>query len=309
MAGTPHSSDSDPQPGHCVANPDSTPDCTLGLSWATLMGADFFAVLDAAGAAGFDTVSISPGLYRAARSAGHTDADLCLSLDCHHLTVAAIDPLISAVPGAPRADRASPRMRRLLAATELDCFIAAEALGAPMVAVATPSGTSVPIEQLADAVGGISSRAALRGLQIGIEVIANSQCIGTLEGALEIVRRVGLPNLGIVLDAWQLHRTGVDADALAEVPATAIAAIQLSDDTFESKGRIPGILEDRLVPGDGAIPLAEMLAALVPRRPGVDVTVEVINSSLQQLAPRDVARRVGDAARAVLARVPSPGRV
>jgi len=274
---------------------------TLGLCYGTVMDADFHGLVDAAAEAGFDTISVSPSLYHTARKEGHSDEALRRELRHRGIAVAVIDPLISPLPALPPFDKVSPFMQQLLSYTEADCFAAAEALGAPMVAVAHPAGGVVPHAALVDIIGSIASRAADRGMRIGVEFIANSQGIGTMPGALAIIRDIGLANVGVVFDAWHLFRTGVEMETLTEVPRSAIASIQLCDAPASAKAETPGILADRLIPGEGAIPLGAMLEALLKDRPGVDVAVEVFSSELRRLPPRQVAQRAADGVRKVLA--------
>jgi sugar phosphate isomerase/epimerase len=279
---------------------------TVGLCYGTVMDAGLLAMIDAAGYAGFDSVSVSPGLYHAARTAGRSDSDLRHALDGRGLKVAMIDPLISVFPALPPIDSVSAFMQQLLSFGEEDCFTAAEALGSPLVAMAQPGGGEVPIAQMIDIVGATATRAAKRGLRIGVEFIANSRGLGTLEVARGIVDGVGLSNVGLILDSWHTFRTGVDTSELAALPKQRIAALQVCDAPASAKAETPGILADRLLPGDGGMPLEDMLAALLTGTSGLDVGVEVFNQELRTKPPREVAERAATKIRAVLARTPLP---
>jgi sugar phosphate isomerase/epimerase len=281
---------------------------TVGLCYGTVMDAGLMEMIDAAGHAGFDSVSVSPGLYQAARTSGRTDTDLRRALDEQGLEVAMIDPLISVFPALPPIDSVSAFMQKLLSFGEEDCFAAAEALGSPLVAMAQPAGGEVPVAQMIDIVGATATRAATRGLRIGVEFIANSRGLGTLEVARAIVDGVNLSNVGLILDSWHIFRTGVDTSELAALPRARIGALQICDAPASAKAETPGILADRLLPGDGAMPLEEMLAALLTGTSGVDIGVEVFSQELRTLPPRAAAERAATRVRAVLARTPLPRR-
>jgi sugar phosphate isomerase/epimerase len=280
-------------------------DFTVGLCYPTVVKADLIGLLDAAAGAGFDTVTVSPGLYGAARDGGRSDEALRAALRERGLAVAAIDPLISPLPALPPSERMTPFLRELLRYDEADCFAAAEALGAPRVAIAHPAGGEAPLEEMIDVIGGITTRAAGHGLGIVVEFIANSHGIGSLDVARAIVGGVGAANIGLVLDAWHLYRTGVDFDVLSELPAAEIGLVQVSDAPAAAFGVRPAVMEDRLLPGEGDMPLEQMIAALVGNRPGVDVGVEIFSSTLNALDPAEAGQRAGDAVRKVLAGVPS----
>src|SRR5262245_4034171 len=87
---------------------------TIGLCYPTVMRANLATLVDAASAGRFDTVTVSPALFRHAQQSGHSDADLRLALDDRGLSVASIDTLIQPLPGRPPEDRMTPVLRDML---------------------------------------------------------------------------------------------------------------------------------------------------------------------------------------------------
>ena len=110
----------------------------------------------------------------------------------------------------------------------------------------------------------------------GIKIALEFQPYGsvrTLAEAVAVVQGVGMSNIGIVLDALHLYRSGGQASDLRGVPAELLAFVQLSDAPLtappaqelraEARGR-------RLYPGEGKLPLFELMDALP-----ADITIDV----------------------------------
>lgn len=118
--------------------------------------------------------------------------------------------------------------------------------------------------------------------------------VGSLAAAVEAVRAVGAPNLGVLVDTLHLDRSGsAPADLAADLDL--FPYIQLAD-APRLVDASPRALRDealhgRLLPGDGVLPLAEVLTAV----PTVPISVELRSRALIEQYPAAV-----DRARAVL---------
>ena len=119
----------------------------------------------------------------------------------------------------------------------------------------------------------------------------------TLKDALDLVQRAGKSNGGILLDALHLIRAGGTPAQLAAVPRRFLASAQLcdapahlpADGDFVSESRT-----NRLVPGDGELPLREIVAALSK---DTALALEVpMSAYAPHLAPIERAKRAIDAA-------------
>jgi sugar phosphate isomerase/epimerase len=106
----------------------------------------------------------------------------------------------------------------------------------------------------------------------------------------------------VVVDLLHHVRVGAGADEFAAVVTSGrLGWVQLAD----APATTPSDLVDearhgRLPPGEGGLPLAALLAAIPD---GVAASVEVQSDALvASLAPVERARRLADAARAVLSR-------
>lgn len=271
----------------------------LGLWWGTVEGADLRELVDSAAAAGFTDVSITPAMYVVAREGGCSDAELRSVLDERGVTVAVIDPLIRGLPGIPSPDDVGPRFRSTFEHGEEDCYRAADALGAQALNVAHFLGAPAPLPQLVDAIGGIAARASARGMRTFVEFMPDG-AIPDLATAAAIVAAVGSDGCALMLDTWHLWRCGGTVDDVRALPPRTIGAVQLSDaldDVLGSWGLPP--TRDRLLPGDGVIPLAEIVEVARANRDDVLVGVEVFSRAWRTSSHEERARAAHAAARAV----------
>ena len=129
------------------------------------------------------------------------------------------------------------------------------------------------------------------GMDVALEFVPFST-VRSLDDALRVATRVGKPNLRLVIDALHLARSGGHPDQLRAVDPSRIACVQLcdakavvgprSDEALrrESRGR-------RLLPGDGDLPLAQLLSA-VPS--DVEVEYEVPRQDFAALTLAERAR-------------------
>lgn len=122
----------------------------------------------------------------------------------------------------------------------------------------------------------------------------------SLTEAAELISEVGQPNAGVVLDVLHWHRSGGDADEIRRFPPERIHLVQLCDasatpppfDLLRDEA-----LHGRKYPGDGALPLAELLSLLPPTVP---VTVESPTSGDADCPLSERARHAADAVRATM---------
>jgi sugar phosphate isomerase/epimerase len=112
---------------------------------------------------------------------------------------------------------------------------------------------AVEYRALADFAGEYGARIALEPLNASIMNVESAIC--TLPQALEIVAAVDRPNFGVCLDLWNVWQ---NAQIEIEIAACGdrIFVVQLSD------WRTPRSYQDRLVVGQGEIPLPPLLRAI-----------------------------------------------
>ncbi|ONH60082.1 xylose isomerase [Frankia sp. CcI49] len=156
------------------------------------------------------------------------------------------------------------------------------------------------VERSLDEFGVLAEMAGERGMETTVE-FAPSLTISSLDAALAAVRHVARPDFRLLIDTMHLVRSGHTAADLATVDPTLIGYAQLSDNTLQQRGSV--YREDsinRMVPGEGELPLRQILAALPP---GIVIGLEVPMLSRARAGESTEARArwCVEAARALLA--------
>jgi sugar phosphate isomerase/epimerase len=269
----------------------------VGLGAGSLLQASLPELIASAAAAGFEQVSVRAHSFREALGSGWSPAALRDRLDRSGIAVSMLDGHISALPNRRAIEELDPAWRARLPPDVTDppqedlCFQASVALGAPVVALAHYLGLPTPLEVLAAALRDLCRRAAPHGLTIGIEFFPESG-IPDLPFAQSLIRACGEPNVGVVLDLLHLDRSGGTVGDIHGLPANSIVNVQLSD-----RPRTAGVVPfgDRLLPGDGDVPLHEFTRAALQNSPRATLDLEVINGALRELPPELAARRLAEA--------------
>jgi 4-hydroxyphenylpyruvate dioxygenase len=146
----------------------------------------------------------------------------------------------------------------------------------------------------------LAREAASRNLKIAYEAVAWSAVNYTLKATWELVQRLAEPNLGVVVDTFHIFARNCDARELAGIPVDRIFLVQLSDVNLdqlshpESEGYLENVIHvarhQRLLPGQGQLPLETILHLLREANYRGPVGVEVFNDGLKALNPEAVAR-------------------
>jgi len=127
------------------------------------------------------------------------------------------------------------------------------------------------------------------------------RAVRTLDDALDVVTRAGHPNGRILVDALHLKRNGGTPADLAALPPALIRSVQLCDARATAPAGTDEIIREartgRLPPGDGALPLTDLLDALPV---GANLSLEVPMGT--EVPAEERARRVHAATVALLER-------
>jgi sugar phosphate isomerase/epimerase len=272
----------------------------VSLCWGTIMRASLPELFAAAGAAGFDAVSVPPPIYADARASGFSDSDLRRRRDDAGISVSLIDPLMSALPGSPDPLTVGGRFAPSFSYGEEDCYRIAAALDAPTINVAHYMGADVPVASLVDSLGAICGRAAMEGLGVLLEFMPEGS-VPDLATALSIVRAIGAPNLAVLFDTWHFFRTGGTPDDLAGLAEGEIGGVQASDAPASQRGVIEAGVNTRLLPGVGAIPLHSLIERILSLDADAFMGIEVFSTELNELSLDEAAQRARESMRGVVA--------
>lgn len=269
------------------------PDVDLTLCWGTLRGVGLPTLLSAAHNAGFDHVTASIVEHRSDLDRGLADVrDVITSTG---VDVICVEPVIRPLPGLPHPGSIHEHLRSYLEYELEDVLDAAVGVGATYVNIAHFLGRSVDIELISDVVNNIATHAQHRGLEATLEFIPGTG-IPNLAAALHVLDRCRSDNVRLMIDTYHLHTSGGVASDIDRIPSGSIRAIQVSDTAVDLR-RSSSEFSQRLMPGKGMLPLAELIDAARRNNPSVELHVEVFNEDLlKQFTPAEVAT----AARAAL---------
>jgi sugar phosphate isomerase/epimerase len=143
------------------------------------------------------------------------------------------------------------------------------------------------------------------GLQALLEFTPRMS-VRTFAEAAQLAREVGDARLGIVVDALHMARTGAWAETLPLLASPLVRRVQLSDGPLllPPEQGLHEAMADRQLPGQGELPLRELLASLPPGIPvGIEVPQE--RARLQGVPALERVRRAVDATRRLFTPAPA----
>lgn len=146
--------------------------------------------------------------------------------------------------------------------------------------------------------GGLLARE--HGLRVALEFSAAHPFLNRLEVAREIVALADLPNCGLLLDTYHLHRSGAVDRGFEHVPAHEIFAFQFSDVPPGPPPEGPTAL-DRLPPGKGEVHWREVFGLLMEKDYSGYINYEAPNPGQWNRPAVEVAREGITATRALIA--------
>ena len=148
----------------------------------------------------------------------------------------------------------------------------------------------------------LCDRAAPYGLHVGLE-FAIYTGVRTLSDAIRVVARSGRANASVLIDALHFSRSGGMPAHVAHVDASLFRYAQICDASpdMPGPGDTPGLIREartgRLLPGQGVLPLAELVAALPGALP---LAVEAPCRATADLPAVERAKRAHQALSALL---------
>jgi len=174
------------------------------------------------------------------------------------------------------------------------------ALGARNVLIVS---ANPDVAQMQHQFAALCELAARGGMRAMLEFLMITP-VRTLAQALQIVRGVGHPAGGVLIDALHLQRCGASAADVAVIEPSLLPYAQLCDAPLQPPGTehadyLRDALDARLPPGDGELPLDAFVGALPA---GLPFSLEVRSKALREryTDPLQRARAVLDATRRFL---------
>ena len=195
-----------------------------------------------------------------------------------------------------------------MAAIKRDCLWLsqlAQAVGCPTVAVVPspkPPGMEWPEikAQTVAALQELASIAGAYGVRLAFEFLAPAGCsVRTLAQGWEIVRAAGCENAGLVIDTYHFFVGGSSWESLDEFDVDRLYMVHIND----VEGRPLETLTDgdRLLPGEGVLPLGRLLGRLKARGYDGAYALEVMRPAYRERDPLEYARAGREAIERALA--------
>lgn len=149
----------------------------------------------------------------------------------------------------------------------------------------------------------LTDLAAQRGIETTIEAVPGLT-VGDIPTALAAVKHVGRSDCRLLIDTMHLVRSGSSAVDLANIGPDHIGYAQLSDATLQPRtdNYAEEAMYERMVPGEGELPLRDILAAL-PADIVIGLEIPRRSLAVAGIGPIDRLRPCVDAARDLLSEV------
>jgi len=254
----------------------------IGLNGATVPGASLEEGVHAAHGAGFTAFEPRVPLLLSSEAAGRTPQALeLLPRGLTWLPLNAVEGVFT----SPRSEL-GPRAREIFALAAR--FRVPQAILVPGAGVADPTFSNAVAE-----LRWLGAEARHHGVDPLYELIGvPTFAFPTLDRAYALARAAGFP---LVLDTFHLAISRTPPTEIARLPASSIRLVHLSDALASGKELDELRDEDRVLPGEGGLPLEDLLAGIRQTGYSGPVSVEVFHP---RYGERDPAAVAGDAFRA-----------
>lgn len=262
------------------------------INGATTMPHTLEQDLEGAAGAGFPLVEIWAGKL-ATYLQSHSTAELRAALATRGLEVAAICPYGLRCFGDWQQGLESVR-RALAQAAEIGSPLLLVCPDAPGPEVAAADALLLAGERAR----AYAEAAAAAGVRLAIEPLGGHRFVPGPRQAMEIIAAAGHPALGLMLDTFHYHKSGVTEAEIRAVPAEAWTIVHIND---VGPGD-PALLQDadRLYPGEGVLDLPATLRHFRSLGFSGAVSVEVFRRAYWELPLEEINRRALAGVRAAL---------
>ncbi len=171
------------------------------------------------------------------------------------------------------------------AAGELDCRL--------LVPVPSPASEGIAQEtsvaQTASALSKMADRYG-SGVRLGLEFLGMSNCsINNLQAAIETIRRVNKPNVGLVLDSFHMHVSDSKFSDIGRLTADQVFLVHVNDSEKGDKKKLTDA--NRLYPGEGDINLKAFAYALKGIGYDYYLSLELLRPTYWEQEPGEVAKK------------------
>ncbi len=136
----------------------------------------------------------------------------------------------------------------------------------------------------------MAARAQRRGLRVGYEALAWGRHVNRWRHAWKIVQAADHASLGLIVDSFHTLAVDDDASGIADVPADKLFFMQLADAPKLAMDSLSWSRHFRNFPGQGQLPVADFLRAVLDAGYQGPLSLEVFNDEFRAAPARLIAR-------------------
>ena len=177
--------------------------------------------------------------------------------------------------------------------TRRDMALLAE-LGCPMIAasmfgVQKPGSPILAKEAIAERYAAVLDLGKAMGVRPLLEYWGHSVNLSRLEDALDVLKMLGRPDAAILADVYHTYRGGGDFAAYRRLSASLLPVLHVNDyPAAPARDRLSD--PDRVWPGDGIAPWADIFANLDAAGADPWLSIELFNPAYWRTTPVDTLR-------------------
>ncbi|HJS32252.1 MAG TPA: TIM barrel protein [Alphaproteobacteria bacterium] len=144
-------------------------------------------------------------------------------------------------------------------------------------------------ERAAEQLRALAELAAEHGVRIGYEALAWGRMAKSYKDAWDIVRRADHPHLGLILDSFHSLAIDDDLSEIARIPGSRIFFTQVADAPAMKLDVLSWSRHFRCFPGQGNLPVAKFVGAVVRAGYAGPLSLEVFNDDFRASPTRPTA--------------------
>lgn len=270
------------------------PELTYCLNTSTIRPAELLDKIRIAGECGYSAIELWNDEMDEHLRSGGSMSDIVKALSDHGLSV----PSVIAIHNWMTAH--GEAYRKVLDEVKRRMEQAAE-VGAKRI-VATPPVSiegAVDLRMAADRYNELIKLGMSIGVLPAVEFLGFSNAVYRVDQAWEIVKLSGTAEGSVVLDTFHLYRGGSSLDDVPDLTGEFIAIFHFND-VPANVPRENLTDADRVYPGDGMLPLRQIVDEVKRRGYSGAISLELFNRELWEKDPKDVARTGIEKMRAIV---------
>jgi sugar phosphate isomerase/epimerase len=266
----------------------------ISLNPVTITPCNYEESLNIASKAGYYGIGLRFNLIRDYLNSGHTLAEAKNILKSSKLQATEMGFLSGwmfhgGIPLAGKRGRTGETDQQLIEEMEF-LFLVTKELGSPPITALVELNETGPIQKAIEDFSWLCDHADKHGLKIMLEFSGSAPQVNRTKVAWELIKESRKKNAGILLDSFLMFMNDLYLEDLEFLPTDRIFTVHISDAKAKPKNEL-NMLKDRLIPGEGVIPLESFIKEI--KRKGYDgyYTVEIFNEDYQKKDPLEIAIR------------------